>query len=61
MFILVAPMLETDTVELASGNGKEQVIDNREEDFVIDVHVKNDNTIWVNKKEVNDYQLKVFF
>lgn len=58
MFILVAPMLELDSVELADGKDKsQQVISSTDQDFIINVYVRSDNTIWVDKRQVSEEQL----
>lgn len=58
LFIIIAPMLELDRVQLASGASKE----NREmasvqEDQSLTIHVHADNSIWFNKKMVSAEQL----
>ncbi len=58
LFIIIAPMLELDRIELATGASKE----NREmasvqEDQSLTIHVHEDNSIWYNKKLVSAEQL----
>ncbi|MFT4553449.1 MAG: biopolymer transport protein ExbD [Chlamydiales bacterium] len=53
MFMIIAPMLELDHVELAAGNNSR--VD--ESTFVSEgsplvIHVREDNTIWLNKQRV---------
>ena len=61
VFILIAPMLEIDKIELAQGadgNRKESALP--QEKSPVNIHVKADNSIWVNGKRVNEAQLKAF-
>ena len=61
MFILVAPMLELDNVTLANGKDKsQQEVDVHDKEFVVSVYIREDNTLWVDKREVNIEQLKSF-
>lgn len=58
MFILIAPMLELDRVQLASGAQKE----NKEmavvqENSPIAIHVHEDNTIWIQNRAVTEREL----
>lgn len=58
MFIIVAPMLELDRIELASAmasNQKEAAI--VQENSPITLHVHADNSIWFNGKVVSEEQL----
>lgn len=53
MFMIVAPMLELDHVELAPGNNSKM----DESTFISEgsllaIHVRQDNTIWLNKRRV---------
>jgi biopolymer transport protein ExbD len=57
MFIIVAPMLEVDHVELAA---KEQADRERtpiQENSHLVIHVHADNTIWINKQRVSEKDL----
>lgn len=59
MFILIAPMLELDRVQLATGSHKE----NRElsvssEQEAITIHVHEDDSIYFNQKKVSEEQLR---
>ena len=59
MFMIVAPMLELDHVKLASGNNSS--VD--EATFVneaspLSIHVRQDNTIWLNQHQVSSKQLE---
>jgi biopolymer transport protein ExbD len=60
MFIIIAPMLELDRVQLASSVKKEDkemaAID---ESGAITIHVHEDNSIWFNRKIVNEQQLLI--
>ena len=61
IFIIVAPMLELDRVELASAAPtSHKEIAATPEGGVITIHVRQDNTIWVSGKQVNEEQL-IFF
>ena len=58
MFIIVAPMLELDRVQLASAASR----DNKEiavvqDNAVISIHVHEDDSIWLNGKVVSAEQL----
>jgi biopolymer transport protein ExbD len=60
MFIVIAPLLELDKVELADaasdpGHGTVSV----QENSPISIHVRKDNTIWYNKQIVTADQLLV--
>ncbi len=55
IFIIVAPMLELDRVELASAPGKEMAA--TPEGSTLAIHVHQDNTIWFNGKQVSEQQL----
>lgn len=58
IFILVAPMLELDRVELASGaSTPNKHMAASPESSVISIHVHQDNSIWVNGKRVDEQQL----
>ena len=53
MFMIVAPMLELDNVELAPGNNSRM----DETTFIsesspLTIHVRGDNSIWLNKRRV---------
>lgn len=57
MFILIAPMLHLDRVQLASSTQK----DNKETAIIqespVSIHVHEDNAIWFNQKIVTEKQL----
>lgn len=58
MFIIIAPMLELDRVQLASAAQR----DNKEmsvvqEDSPVAIHVRQDNSIWINHRIVNEREL----
>ncbi len=58
MFIIIAPMLELDRVQLAEAAHR----DNREvavvqEDSPVAIHVHEDNTIWLNQRKVSEIEL----
>ena len=57
IFILIAPMLQIDRIRLASGvqhEGKETAV---RENSPINIHVRADNSIWLNGSAVNSAQL----
>ncbi len=56
MFILVATMLELDTVKLAKAAQREQAESTSMSSLTI--HVHENNTIWINKKEVTPDNLR---
>lgn len=58
MFILIAPMLELDRVQLARGptrDLKERTNVNESSSLIIHVHA--DNSIWINKKAITEEAL----
>jgi biopolymer transport protein ExbD len=55
IFILIAPMLELDRVELANGASTEKSM--AAESSPIVIHVKQDNTIWLGGRCVSAEQL----
>ena len=59
MFILVAPMIELDNVQLAPGKeGNELSSLSTSKNLII--HVKEDNTIWVNARQIPLDRLQYF-
>ncbi|MGH2612560.1 MAG: ExbD/TolR family protein [Rhabdochlamydiaceae bacterium] len=56
IFIIIAPMLELDRVELANAAPTKQG-NTAPESSSISIHVKQDNTIWYGKRLVNVEQL----
>jgi len=57
IFILIAPMLQVDRIRLASGvqtGEKETAV---QENSPIAIHVRADNSIWLNARAVNKEQL----
>lgn len=58
MFILVAPLLELDRVELAAapGGSAEGVISVQEKG-PLSIHVKKDNSVWLNQEKISIEQL----
>lgn len=58
MFIIIAPMLELDRIQLASAAPR----DNREmavvqENSPVAIHVRDDNTIWIHNRTVTEKEL----
>lgn len=56
IFIVIAPLLEVDQVELAEG--KPVANQTVSETSPIAVHVKSDNSIWLNKQRISITDLK---
>jgi biopolymer transport protein ExbD len=52
LFILIAPMLELEKVQLASGSGKEKQTPQTITQNPVTIHVQHDNTILVNRSVV---------
>ncbi|NGX41737.1 MAG: hypothetical protein K940chlam7_00009 [Chlamydiae bacterium] len=58
MFIVVAPLLELDLVELADANSEHPNVSTSVQDSgPISIHVHEDNTVWLNKRMVTLVQL----
>ena len=58
LFILIAPLLELDRVELAgAGTGAQKETLHAEEQSAIKIHVFSDNTIWINNTLVSSSEL----
>jgi len=58
MFIIIAPMLELDRVQLASAahrDNKEMAV--VQEDGPVAIHVHDDNSIWINRRAVTEKEL----
>ena len=54
MFIIVAPLLELDQVELAPGSAHTQELQaSMKESSPLSIHVRANNTIWINKQQVS--------
>jgi len=58
MFILIAPLLDLDRIELAEASN-ERTTSNFEvhEKSPVSIHVHRDNTIWLNEAKVNSNEL----
>ncbi len=56
MFIIVAPLLELDEVQLASGSAKDAPA-YQPEASSLHIHVKEDNSIWINKQRIPSSEL----
>ena len=56
IFIVIAPLLETDQVELAQG--KPVPAKTVSESSSITVHVKADNSVWLNRQRISIADLK---
>jgi biopolymer transport protein ExbD len=56
IFIVIAPLLETDQVELAQG--KPVPAKTVSETSLITVHVKADNSVWLNRQRISVTDLK---
>lgn len=58
MFILIAPMLELDRINLARGPARDlKDRTNVNESSSLVIHVRADNSIWVNQKPVSEEML----
>lgn len=58
MFIIIAPMLELDRVQLAtSAHQDTKEIAVVQENSQVAIHVHEDNTIWFHRKSVNEKEL----
>lgn len=57
MFIVVAPLLEIEKIELADASSASQNLASVKESSPISIHVRKDNTIWFNGERVNSEQL----
>jgi len=58
MFIIVAPMLELDHIQLATkGPHKEKQMATVQENRALSIHVHADNSIWYNSKKITIEQL----
>lgn len=58
MFIIVAPLLEIDRVELANGLKREDKKNVQTQDSAaLTIHVRADNTIWLNSKKIEEARL----
>lgn len=57
MFILVAPLLELDQVELADAPSSRQSSSSASESSPVAIHVQKDSTIWINNRKVTPEQL----
>lgn len=47
MFIIIAPMLEIDRIELADGKTEKQTQETLQESQSLQIYVKADNSIWI--------------
>ena len=60
MFIVIAPLLELDHVELADGpHANLSAASSVQESSPVTIHVHEDNTIWFNNQTVSQAQLAV--
>lgn len=60
MFIVIAPLLELDRVELADGpHASLSASSSVQESSPITIHVRQDNTIWFDSREVSKAELTV--
>lgn len=56
MFILIAPMLEVDKVKLAAGASHEET--EAVTASALAIHVHENNSIWINKREISPENLR---
>lgn len=59
MFIVIAPLLELDQVELAEGANLPQTTQSVQESSPLAIHVKQDDTIWFNNQRVSPNELTI--
>jgi biopolymer transport protein ExbD len=52
MFILIAPLIELERIELASAPSNQESTLSVQENSPISIHVRSDNSIWLNKQRV---------
>lgn len=57
IFILIAPMLQVDRIQLASGSQTREKESAVQENSPIAIHVRADNSIWLNMRAVNKDEL----
>lgn len=58
IFIIIAPMLELDRVELADGSSSKPKEERSSiEASPITIHLHADNTMWISSKQINQQQL----
>lgn len=58
MFILIAPLLEVDQIELANGpQSASPSVHSAQESSPLAIHVREDNTIWFNRQLITAKQL----
>ncbi len=61
IFILIAPLLEMDTVQLASSYTTDEKQPKTPETSPITVYVRADNTVWAEQKQIALEELPSFF
>jgi biopolymer transport protein ExbD len=59
LFILIAPLINTETIELFPKASSTKMINFEDQAFKI--YIFKDNTIWLNKQKLNSNQLKTSF
>jgi biopolymer transport protein ExbD len=57
MFMIIAPLINLDQVELANGGESKQSVNSQETQGPIQIHVKADNTIWINRVSIVEKDL----
>lgn len=57
MFIVIAPLLDMDKIELAEVSSQQREVGNVQETSPVTVYVYKDNTIWLNGEKLNHEQL----
>ncbi len=57
MFIVIAPLLEMDQVELADGPTAASITPSVQEASLVTIYVHQDNTIWLNKQKLSSSEL----
>jgi biopolymer transport protein ExbD len=61
MFIVVAPILELDQVSLAQGKGRNIEAKNVQQNSPITLHVRADNSIWIDQHQIAPERLTEWF
>lgn len=57
IFMIVAPMLNLDQIELASGGSTETTVSSNQAKTPVQIHVKQDNSISINGQPVDPHDL----
>ena len=58
MFIIIAPMVNVDRIELAEGTATAK---QSQESKALNVHIRKDNSVWLNQRKVSQKELQALF